>query len=213
MRVGILGGTFDPIHQGHVAIAKKALEIMRLDRVELMVANIPPHKKEECVASPFHRFAMVALETSQHSDLYVSELELRRNPPSYTVDTLQALVTDAEDSEFCFIAGVDSMHEIHTWKDYAKLISDYCFVFVERTGSNLELNLTAVPEVLRKRLTFAGGDQQHEIYPGCSFVIESSHAIISSTQVREAIDKDYPLPSTLVSREVQQYIRKYRLYE
>jgi nicotinate-nucleotide adenylyltransferase len=213
MRIGILGGTFDPIHQGHVAIAKRALEVMRLDRIELMVANIPPHKKEECVVSPFHRFAMVALEARQHSDLYVSELELRRDSPSYTVDTLQALVASASGSEFCFIAGVDSMHEIHTWKDYARLISDHCFVFVERTGFNLELDLTGVPEILRQKLTFASGDQQHEICPDCSFVIESSHAIVSSTQIREAIGNNQPLSSTLISREVQQYIRKYRLYE
>ena len=213
MKVGVLGGTFDPIHQGHVAIARRALETMCLDRIDLMVANVPPHKTKARLASPFHRFAMVALEARQHQGLYASDFEVQREAPAYTSDTLRALVENSPGCEFCFVAGTDSLSEIHTWKDYATLLSNYCFIFVERTGVPFDMDQAGIPGVLRDRITVIPEGQQHEIHPGRSFVIPSRHAVVSSTEIRNAIREAHELSPDLVSLDVLQHMRKYRLYE
>ena len=214
MSTGILGGTFDPPHQGHVAIANRALEFFDLDAVTFMVARVPPHRQRQPLVSAYHRFAMVVLETRQHARFHVSDRELRRPGVSYTVDTLRLWTKDHPQTQHCFIAGADSLSEIHLWKDYAKLLSRYCFVFVQRPGIEISLARLALPADLKARLTFIQDDvPPPAIEPGRSFLLPSQHRPVSSTQIREALVQRRYLESGLLSTHVLEHIKKYRLYE
>ncbi len=214
MSIGILGGTFDPIHQGHVAIANRALEFFDLDSVIFMVARVPPHKQGQAIGSAYHRFAMVALETRQYARLQASDWELRRPGPSYTADTLRLWTKNHPQTQLCFIAGADALSEIHTWKDYAKLLARYCFVFVQRPGIEISLGRLALPADLKERLTRIQDDvPPPAIEPGRSFVLPSYHQPVSSTQIRRALVQRRYLEPDLLSAGVLEHIRKYRLYE
>ncbi len=214
MRTGILGGTFDPIHKGHMAIAHRALEFFELDSVVLMVAHVSPHKQDHGITSPCHRFAMAVLETERDPRFGVSDWELGRSGLSYTSQTLANWSSTHPETDLCFIAGVDSLLEIHLWRDCARLLSDYCFVFVQRPGIEADLERLALPANLRKRLTlFQKDDPRPDIEPGRSFVVSSHHQPVSSTQIRHALLQGRPVGADLLSPRVLEHIRKHRLYE
>ena len=214
MKTGILGGTFDPIHKGHMAIAHRALEYFELDSVVLMVAHVPPHKQGHGIANSCHRFAMAVLETEGDPRFGVSDWELQRAGPSYTSHTLEKWRMTYPETDLCFIAGVDSLSELHLWRDCAKLLSEYCFVFVQRPGIKADLERLAPPADLRKRLTLIqGGDPRPAIKPGRSFLLSSHHQPVSSTQIRHALLQQRPVGADLLSPRVLEHIRKYRLYE
>ena len=143
MKIGILGGTFDPIHRAHIHIARGTRAAFGLDQVWFMVANLPPHKRKDALTSSFHRFAMTVLGIQADSEFLASDWELKRPGPSYTVETLERLAADFPSHEFCFLAGSDSLRELHLWKDYDKLLQGHCFVFVQRPGA--EVNLDELP--------------------------------------------------------------------
>ncbi len=214
MKTGILGGTFDPIHKGHTAIARRALAYFDLDSVVLMVAHVPPHKQGHGIASSYHRFAMAVLEAEEDPKLVVSDWELQRSGPSYTSHTLQEWRTTYPETDLCFIAGVDSLSELHLWRDCARLLSEYCFVFVQRPGIEADLESLGLAADLRKRLTLIQeNDPRPDIEPGRSFVLSSHHQPVSSTQIRHALLQQRPVGANLLSPRVFEHIRKYRLYE
>ena len=210
MRVGIYGGTFDPVHRGHTYIANQVLRLLALDRVLLMVSRLPPHKPRNGVAAQHHRLAMVVLETLEESHLYASDFELRRRGPSYTVQTMALLRESYPRHRFCFIGGSDSLREIHIWKNHSVLLRDNCCVFVQRAGARVDTAL--FPEIRLEKIT-AGGSSSPEIRPGSSFLVDIGAPDISSSQVRESFaGRGRPL-SGEISPKVLQYIRKYHLYE
>src|SRR5438093_1417026 len=121
MRTGILGGTFDPIHLGHLEAAEAARRNLQLDRVLLLPSRTPPHRSLEPRASVYHRFAMTALAAAERGML-ASDLELRRDGPSYTALTLEALHREGYvPGQLFFITGSDAFAEISTWHDYPPL--------------------------------------------------------------------------------------------
>ena len=210
MRVGIYGGTFDPVHRGHTYIANQVRRLLGLDRVLLMVSRLPPHKPRNGVAAQHHRLAMVALGTLEESHLYASGFELRRRGPSYTVETMALLRESYPHHRFCFIGGSDSLRDIHIWKNYSVLLRDNCCVFVQRAGARVDAAL--FPEIRLEKIT-AGGSSKPEIRPGRSWLVDIGAPDISSSQVRESLaGRGRPL-SGQVSPTVLQYIRKYHLYE
>jgi nicotinate-nucleotide adenylyltransferase len=210
LRVGIYGGTFDPVHRGHTYIANQVLRLLALDRVLLMVSRLPPHKPGNGVAAQHHRLAMVALETLPESHLYASGFELRRRGPSYTVQTMALLRERYPRHRFCFIGGSDSLREIHIWKNHSVLLRDNCCVFVQRAGARVDTAL--FPEIRLEKVA-AGGSSSPEIRPGSSFLVDIGAPDISSSQVRESLaGRGRPL-SGEISPKVLQYIRKYHLYE
>ena len=210
MRVGIYGGTFDPVHRGHTYIANQVRRLMALDRVLLMVSRLPPHKPKNGVAAEHHRLAMVALETLEESCLYASGVELRRRGPSYTVQTMALLRESFPRHRFCFIGGSDSLRDIHIWKDYSVLLRDNCCVFVQRAGARIDAG--RLPQIPLESVP-AGGASSPEIRPGSTFLADIGAPDISSSQVRESLaGRGRPLAGE-ISPKVLQYIRKYHLYE
>jgi nicotinate-nucleotide adenylyltransferase len=128
MRLGILGGTFDPVHVGHLAAARAAAACLELDRVLFVPAGVPPHKRGH--ASPEHRFEMTRLATAGEPMFSVSRIELDRPGPSYTVDTLRALQGD----ELFFICGADAIRDLPNWREWEQLPKLARFVAVARPG-------------------------------------------------------------------------------
>jgi nicotinate-nucleotide adenylyltransferase len=133
VRLGVFGGTFDPIHLGHLRAAENALECLALDRVAFIPAAVPPHRAQPS-SSALDRYAMTALATAGHPRFAVSDIELRREGPSYTVDTVAALRAQAPEDEVYVIVGSDTFPEMSTWKDHERLFSLCTVAVVSRPG-------------------------------------------------------------------------------
>jgi nicotinate-nucleotide adenylyltransferase len=132
-RIGIVGGTFDPIHAGHVAIAAGARDCAGLDRVLLVPARVPPHRSQP-VASPADRFAMCRLAVDERPGLEVSDLELRRPGPSYTVDTLRELQAEVPEAQLYLVLGWDAAEAISTWYEPDEVLRLARLLVVPRLG-------------------------------------------------------------------------------
>jgi nicotinate-nucleotide adenylyltransferase len=134
-RIGILGGTFDPIHRGHLAAAAAARRALRLDRVLFVPSSIPPHRPTPPLASEFHRFAMVALAISGRASYEASDIELQMGGLSYTSRTLEYFASLGHPpSSLFFITGADAFADIDTWHAYPQLLERAHFVVVSRQG-------------------------------------------------------------------------------
>jgi len=135
MRVGVMGGTFDPIHLGHLRAAENAREALRLERVVFVPVGAPPHRSLP-LSSAFDRFAMACLATADNPAFGVSDLEVSRPGPSYTVDTLERLAAELDGAELFLIVGSDAYAEMETWKDLQRLLSLCRVAVVERPAEN-----------------------------------------------------------------------------
>ncbi|RPI52694.1 MAG: nicotinate (nicotinamide) nucleotide adenylyltransferase [Acidobacteria bacterium] len=198
LRVGILGGTFDPIHLGHLEAASAARRALSLDRVLLLPSRTPPHRSTEPRASAFHRFAMAALAAADY-DMAVSDLELRREGPSYTALTLEALHREGySPTKLYFVTGSDAFAEVATWYDYPRILSLANFVVVSRPGAPRASNLLPSPQ---------------SPIPGAPTVIsvEAHTPDVSSTEVRRRVGAGESIDG-LVPSSVAGHIRRHRLY-
>ncbi len=122
-RIGILGGTFNPIHYGHLAAAEEVRDRLKLDRILFIPSAIPPHKHEEDVPAAEHRMEMVRLALEGNSCFEPSDLEIRRGGRSYTIDTIETLIQSYPDAALFFITGLDSFLEIQTWNRWDRLVT------------------------------------------------------------------------------------------
>ena len=178
-----------------------------------MVSNLPPHKESRGLTSSFHRFAMTALDLLDDDSLHPSHWELDRVRPSYTIETLEHFDSHHSEHQFCFIAGSDSLREIHLWKDYVKLLSNYCFIFVQRPGTETSPRDLGISEALKTRIRVVCNKESPAIGSGQSFLTTINAPSVSSTSVRRMVCSGQWPPSDMISPSVLQYIRKHRLYE
>jgi nicotinate-nucleotide adenylyltransferase len=139
-RIGILGGTFDPIHYGHLILAEATLDQLRLDRVEFLPANDPPHKPDGSVSPARHRAAMVEAAIKRIDYFALNCIEMERTGPSYTVDTLEQLVQTRPKDEFWFIVGGDSLRDLPTWRSPDRILEIASLAVVDRPGAVYDLN-------------------------------------------------------------------------
>jgi len=194
MKIGILGGTFDPIHFGHLDAAAAARDSLELDVVMLMPSRLPPHRPSEPRASSFHRFAMAALAANE-AGMIVSDLELHREGPSYTSLTLETLHREGHAaSDLFFIIGADAFAEIATWHDYPRLFQLSNFVVVSRPGHR---NATHDGAAASGRTSV--------------MFVDAATRDISSTDIRRRIAAGEPIDG-LVPRSVASHIQRHRLY-
>jgi nicotinate-nucleotide adenylyltransferase len=200
MNVGILGGTFDPIHLGHLEAAAAAQRALSLDRVLLLPARTPPHRSAEPRASVFHRFAMAALAAAERG-FSVSDLELRRDGPSYTALTLEALHRDGyAPAQLFFITGSDAFADVATWYDYPRILQLANFVVVSRPGAPRPADLIPNPQSLitdSARPTVLS--------------VEAETPNVSSTEIRRRAGAGESLDG-LVPSSVAGHIRRHHLY-
>jgi nicotinate-nucleotide adenylyltransferase len=141
IRVGLFGGTFNPIHRGHTQVAEDVLKQYNLDRIYFIPCFVPPHKTPAAMAAADHRLAMTHLALSDHPRLDVSDIEIQRRGRSYTIETLRWFQTDRDDAQcFFFMVGMDAFLEIHTWKAYLQLFDETAFIIMSRPQSGQPVN-------------------------------------------------------------------------
>ncbi len=213
MKIGILGGTFDPMHRGHTYLARAVLKVFTLDRVLLMVSYLPHHKGKQKITSPFHRYAMVVLNLFEEENLYASLWELDRKKRSYTIESLQRFTSRYPQHQYCFMAGSDSLKELHLWKDYVTLLKEHCFIFVQRPGATADLDEVELPATSRQKIQLVCEQDKPVIRPGQSFLITLDAPAISGSSLRKIIASGEQPSSDSISPPVLQYIKKHRLYE
>jgi len=198
-RIGLLGGTFDPIHAGHLDAAEAARRALNLSEILVIPAHDPPHRPDEPRASAFHRFAMVCLAIDGRSAYRASDLELRRDGPSYTALTLRDLHRNGwRPSELYFILGSDAFAEIATWYDYPAILEMCEFAVVSRSGLTIDDALAKAPQ-LRSRI----GESIH--------VVEAPTAAVSSSEIRARLIARRSLEG-LVPPAVARHIEIHQLY-
>jgi nicotinate-nucleotide adenylyltransferase len=207
-RIGVLGGTFDPLHLGHLRAAEVVRDALGLDKVLFVPASTPPHKASP-VTEADHRFGMLERALAGEPFFEVSRLELDRGGRSYTIDTLEELALGSENSRFFFVTGTDAFSEIRTWKSWRKLLDAHWFVVHERPGFPIE----AVEEVLPEGTSFRVLEES-ELEPGTeprvSF-LRRPMLKVSSTEIRRSIRQNRSI-RFLVPDAVADYIRENRLY-
>jgi nicotinate-nucleotide adenylyltransferase len=156
MRLGLFGGTFDPIHIGHLRAALEVKQGFGLDRIVFIPAALPPHKKGDQVADAADRLKMVELGVSGYSGFSVSDAELQRSGPSYSIDTINHFKKSSEpDSEILFISGLDAFLEIDTWKSYRDLLRQIAFIVIARPIAANRLYCHCPPDVGLRRYLIA----------------------------------------------------------
>lgn len=209
-RIGILGGTLDPIHVGHIEAARAARGALGLVEVLIMPSRVPPHRQRGPSASPYHRFAMAALAVSDLEGVSVSDDELCAEGPSYTALTLERLATHGLDRlQMFFITGADAFAEIETWYRYPGVLDLAHFVVISRPGlpvASLAGRLPALEARLRPPAGFADGPQAPAV-----FLVDAPTPDVSSTDIRHRLRAGQSITG-LVPRQVETHILRHRLY-
>ena len=220
--IGILGGTFDPIHCGHVAVALAARDALGLDAVTLVPTRVPPHRSRQPYASIYHRFAMTALAALSEEGLEVSDLELDAPGPSYTSMLLERLHGEGYDaSHIVFIIGADAFAEIATWHNYPAILNRCHFAVISRPGQQADELRARLPGLADRFITIAPETRAPNGVGATSvaltsqapaiFLIGAATPDVSSTEIRERRRAGLPIDG-LVPAAVEQYIRRHTLY-
>jgi nicotinate-nucleotide adenylyltransferase len=226
MNIGLFGGTFDPIHRGHLALARAALERFSLSRIYFVPANIPPHKQRQPMSDYIHRYAMVALATAGEKAFVPSLLEA---PPAaetkpkpavanYTIDTVRRLKASLKKADqVFFLIGIDAFNDIAKWHQAEALLRECAFVVASRPGFFLADVANALPESLRPSAAvtkpFAKQPAKGDLVLSGATVhlLDGVHQPVSATTIRQAVAAKKPL-GKLVEPAVADYIKKMNLY-
>jgi len=206
-RIGLLGGTFDPIHRGHLDLGAAAVDALGLTELLVIAAHTPPHRTPPA-ASAFHRFAMVALATADLDTWRASDVELLINEPSFTASTLARLHGEGyAPQELFFVAGADAFAEVESWKDFPAILDAAHFAVVSRPGHPVAALSDRLP-ALRPRLATR---RDQPAAGTCIFLIDAPTADVSSTAIRQRLALRQSIRD-LVPREVEQHIERHGLY-
>ena len=218
IKSGILGGTFDPIHNGHLRAAVEILEEFSLDRIYLIPTFNPPHKNPDSITPFTHRFAMARLAAEDMSEFDVLDIEGARGGFSYTIDTVSELKKRADCGELFLITGMDAFLDIRLWKNYKKLLELINVIIVRRLGyesdipENLLKDLGALNPVICKSLYGMGNIIKREIFSGMNLYVMSIPQLeISGTEIRKKLEQGQSIRYFLPDR-VLSYIKKEGLY-
>jgi nicotinate-nucleotide adenylyltransferase len=223
MKLGVLGGSFNPIHLGHLHIARRAREAFGLSRVLFVVATVPPHKPPGDLIPFTHRYAMVSLATAGSEGFLPSLVEVEPPASPYTVETLAKLAHTfgVTGKDLYFIAGGDSLREVAGWHDSEALLMSYNFVFVMRPGVRaLDASAVLMPPAASRVVDFRGVDAalvQRRIAAECEaeacriFLIDAGAPDIAASQIRKLASLGQSIEH-LVPAPVHEYIVKLHLY-
>ena len=193
MKVGLLGGSFNPIHNGHIHIAKSALDALNLDKVLLIPNKNAPYKKKDKLISDYHKLELCKVVENKYEFIEVCDIELKQDKFSYTYDTIKKLVETYTDDELYFIMGADTLFKFSKWrsvKDICKLVQ---IIVVTRNGIDMQ-NLKDKANELSNR------------YGAKIHLVEADLLDVSSTDIRSGVNLDKILP------EIKEYILKNNLY-
>jgi len=198
MRIGIFGGTFDPVHYGHLLLAEQCREQCSLDEIWLIPAGSPPHKETKGISTGKQRREMLEFAIAGHPAFVIKDLELHREGPSYTVETLRQLKASHPNDEFFLIVGADSVRDLHTWREPEAILEMTTLIGVNRPNISLP-DLTELTqkfgEIVLSKIIWA-------TMPGMD---------ISSTDIRKRILENKSV-RFMTPRAVEVYIHNNRLY-
>jgi nicotinate-nucleotide adenylyltransferase len=196
VRLGVLGGTFDPPHYGHLHLAQVALDQLSLDRVLFVPAGQPPHKPDQPITPALHREAMVSLAIADDERFILSRADLDRPGPHYTADLLAILRRAYPEADLYFLMGSDSLAQFLTWHDPARIAAQAKLAVLPRPGweADLEALEKAIPGI-RDRIVW----------------LEGSMMDVAGTEIRRRIAEGWPI-SGMVPPAVETYIRRHHLY-
>ena len=190
-KIGLFFGTFDPIHNGHLRIAKYITEEKLAHNVWLVVTPENPIKLRSKISSFNHRFNMAKIATEKYDNIMPSDLEVNLKKPNYTIDTLEYISNKLKDIEFSLIIGEDNYKIFDTWKDYKKILSNYKIFIYPRKGT-----LKENPHIINENAMYIGGPRID----------------LSSTNIRNIVSKNSD-PKNLISSKVMEYINNNKLYQ
>jgi nicotinate-nucleotide adenylyltransferase len=210
-RLGVYGGSFDPIHRGHLLPVEEMRVRLGLDVILFVVAFTPPHKPSGISASSHHRFAMTALALQDYRGLVLSDFEVARGGTTYTVETLRYVRAIYPGTEVFLVLGSDSFVQFHMWRSWREMAEDYRLVVLEREPFDYESTKRAVDPDLRSRLAPQGADVSSAAEGQTIFWGGNSPVTISSTWIRRAVQSGNDLQASLPPA-VETYIRKEKLY-
>jgi nicotinate-nucleotide adenylyltransferase len=210
-KIGLFGGTFDPVHNGHLAVGKAALSQLHLDQLIYIPAPSPPHKLKVDITSFYHRLAMLDLAVGDEKGFSVSPIEAERHGPSYTIDTLSIIRRRFDgDVTFFYVIGLDAFAEICTWKEYQQLLFEVCFVVIDRPSHD---NASCEQIVLTELRGYTGtgeGPWTHE-NGSTIYRLKMEPVDVSSTVVRMLLQEGKSVEG-LVSERVIDYVQENSLY-
>ncbi len=216
-RIAFYGGSFDPLHIGHLAIARKLTEVFRLDEFYFIPAFHAPHKKSKTVTSAFCRYAMLALATNADEKIKISTIELDAPERPYTFETQVKLLNHYDNSaEIFFVIGADSWNEITTWREWQKVLTQTNIVVVTRP--DYEIIFDHVTDELRKNILDLRNNSsklktQNSKLKTQIHITDSVFIDVSATEIRQKIKDGDSVWRELVPEEVAKYVEKYNLYK
>ena len=211
--IGILGGTFDPVHLAHLRVAEELREAQGLDHVRLVPSAVPPHKRGREVAPARHRLRMVERAVAGVPGLRAWDVEMRRTGPSYSVDTLRALRAEAGDAvRVVFALGWDAFSEFSTWKEHAAIFALCDVVVVTRTAHPRRLRFADFPVAARGAFHYDRASAGFRHVSGHRVTLQRVTSLdISATAIRAAVGAGRSI-RFLVPDPVRRYIAAHRLY-
>jgi nicotinate-nucleotide adenylyltransferase len=211
-RIGAYGGTFDPLHNGHLEIARLVVDRFALDELLVIPAHRPPHKTGQAITTGYHRYAMAVLATLDEPRIRVSTIELEAPNKPYTFETLERLRSVyGSQTDLFFVMGADSFAEMHTWREPARILATASLIVVARPGYQLQTSHLPAPfttSVMDKR---GASGEIRETGAGRIYFIDCEMPV-SATDIRERVSKGAAIHQQVPPR-VAQYISRYALYQ
>lgn len=213
MRVGLFGGTFNPVHWGHLRSAEEIRELFNLEQVIFIPTNISPHKKSQELVSPHHRLTMLTLAVEGNPFFSASDIELKRAGTSYSIETMNYFKKTAQEELVpFFIVGVDAFLEISTWKKYQELFSLCNFIVMTRPGYAIKEQEQLIPHQVKKEFSYCP-DERRFIHSSqfSIYLAEITALDISSQSIRTQV-KNRRSVTYLLPHAVENYIEEHVLY-
>lgn len=212
MRTGILGGTFNPIHNAHLRIAEEARDLFQLERVIFIPAATPPHKPQVGELSFASRLEMVRLAVADNPRFEVSDMEGVRGGRSYSIDTLRELREQYPEDELFFIVGADSFNDISTWREYEAIFTLCNVISVQRPGSTIKSLAKALPVAIAPQFCYDSAAKRLNHSSGnCVYALDGVLLDISSSHIRQLVRAGRSI-RYLLPGPVEQFIKEQRLY-
>lgn len=218
-RIALYGGTFDPVHNGHMMVARALLQLFSLHELVFIPAHVAPHKREQSVSPALMRFAMLALATHGEARMCVSTFELDAPERPYTVETLTRMKEKyGDEARLFFVMGADSWTDIRTWREWERVLTLTNHIVMARPG--YDLGAAHVTDEIRERVIDLRGAEAEEVRRASGqsevegiYVTDAVQMDISATQVRRLVQQGASSDwANLVPHPVAEFIDKYRLY-
>jgi nicotinate-nucleotide adenylyltransferase len=212
-RIAFYGGSFDPVHDGHIAVARGLIDQFSLDWFVFIPAFHAPHKPHRTPTSAYHRYAMLSIATNDLNNVSVSTMEIDLPEKPYTVETLTRINEEHPDDSIFFVMGADSWMDITTWREWEKVLTMANQIVVTRPG--VEIGFDHVSEVIRSRIIDLrqDGKKRSNTEEKSVYITDAIQFDVSATEIRERIQAGGPERFSELPIEVAKYIEKYQIYK